>query len=123
MWSQLHGRYAIRNSFSTLKYVLLVDSISIHGLIPKVPYTVTAKLAGGSTFPFKFDGATLTTTTEEAKTPEPVSDGGTQEKPSVKPDVGNPTDEPGGMTTSASSYPSLQQGLLVLGTVLAYISI
>ncbi len=94
---------------------MLVDSISINGLIPKVPYTVTAKLADGKTFPFEFDSVALTTTTENAKTPEPVTDGGNQGQPSVKPD-----DESGGKTTSASL--GLQQGLLSIAIVMAYIA-
>ncbi len=102
---------------------MLVDSISINGLIPKVPYTVTAKLADGKTFPFEFDSVALTTTTENAKTPEPVTDGGNQGQPSVKPDDGNPSNEPGDMTTSASSFLSLQQGLLSMAVVMAYITI
>ncbi len=101
--------------------MLLVDSISINGLVPHVPYTVTAKLPGGKTFPFKFDSVALTTT-EKAKTPEPVTDGGNPGKPTVKPDDGNSSDEPGDMTTSASSYLGLQQGLLFMAAFMAYIS-
>ncbi len=98
----------------------ILDSVLIHGLIPKVPYMVTAKLADGKAFPFKFDSVALTTT-EKAKTPEPVTHAVNQGQPSVTPDDGNPSDETGGMTTSASSNLGLQQGLLSMTAFMAYI--